>query len=89
MTRYAKYLVLMAGVLLTAACSTTKLVPDDDKLFIGLTKIDYQNYEKNDHFVATQEELEAALATAPNGALFGSSYYGTMHRGRAASSRNG
>ena len=38
----------MAGVLLTAACSTTKLVPDDDKLFIGLTKIDYQNYEKND-----------------------------------------
>ena len=67
----------MAGVLLTAACSTTKLVPDDDKLFIGLTKIDYQNYEKNDHFVATQEELEAALATAPNGALFGSSYYRT------------
>ena len=77
MTRYAKYLVLMATFLLMAACSTTKLVPDDDKLFIGLTAIDYQNYEDNDHFTATQEELEAALATAPNGALFGSSYYRT------------
>ena len=77
MTRYAKYLVLMATLLLMAACSTTKLVPDDDKLFIGLTAIDYQNYEDNDHFTATQEELEAALATAPNGALFGSSYYRT------------
>ena len=77
MTRYAKYLVLMATLLLMSACSTTKLVPDDDKLFIGLTAIDYQNYEDNDHFTATQEELEAALATAPNGALFGSSYYRT------------
>ena len=67
----------MAGIILTTACSTTKLVPDDDKLFIGLTNIDYQNYENNDHFIATQEELESALATAPNGALFGSSYYRT------------
>ena len=77
MTRYVKYLVLMAGLMLITACSTTKLVPDDDKLFIGLTNIDYQNYENNDHFIATQEELESALATAPNGALFGSSYYRT------------
>ena len=67
----------MAGIMLITACSTTKLVPDDDKLFIGLTNIDYQNYENNDHFIATQEELESALATAPNGALFGSSYYRT------------
>ena len=59
------------------ACSTTKNIPDDDQLFIGLTKIDYQNYEEDDHFIATQEEVEAALATAPNGALFGSSYYRT------------
>ena len=67
----------MTGFMLMTACSTTKLVPDDDKLFIGLTNIDYQNYENNDHFIATQEELESALATAPNGALFGSSYYRT------------
>ena len=59
------------------ACSTTKHIPDDDQLFVGLTKIDYQNYEKGEHFLETQEEVEAALATAPNGALFGSSYYRT------------
>lgn len=61
--------------MLLASCSTTKLVPDDDQLFVGLTKIDYQNYVNDENFIATQEEVEAALATAPNGALFGSSYY--------------
>jgi len=66
----------MVGIALSS-CSTTSGVPDDDQLFIGLSKIDYQNYEKNDHFTSTQEEIEAALATAPNGALFGSSYYRT------------
>ncbi len=66
-----------SSFLLLTSCSTTKLVPDDDQLFVGLTKIDYQNYEEDDHFISTQEEIEAALATAPNGALFGSSYYRT------------
>jgi len=70
-------LPLMAAAMVLASCSTTSGVPEDDQLFIGLTKIDYQNYEKNDHFISTQEEIEAALATAPNGALFGSSYYRT------------
>ena len=64
-------------MVLVAACSTTKMVPDDDKLFTGLTKIDYKNYVNDDYFSETQEEIEAALATAPNGALFGSSYYRT------------
>ena len=53
----------------------TKEIPDDDQLFTGLTKITYQNYEANDNFTQAQLEVEAALATAPNGAIFGSSYY--------------
>ena len=53
----------------------TKEIPDDDQLFTGLTKITYQNYEDNDNFTQAQLEVEAALATAPNGAIFGSSYY--------------
>ena len=57
------------------SCSTTKNIPDDDQLYTGLTKIKYDNYEKNSHFISTQEEIEAALAAAPNGSLFGSSYY--------------
>ena len=53
----------------------TKEIPDDDQLFTGLTKITYKDYEANDNFTQTQLEVEAALATAPNGAIFGSSYY--------------
>ena len=63
--------------MLLASCSTTEHVPEGDQLFTGLTKIDYRNYEKNDNFILAQEELEAALAPKPNGALFGSSYYRT------------
>lgn len=71
---FSLYIILIiSGVF--ASCSSTKNIPEDDQLFVGLTKIEYKNYEKNDHFVAVQEDVEAALATAPNGALFGSSYY--------------
>ncbi len=71
---FSLYIILIiSGVF--ASCSSTKNIPEDDQLFVGLTKIEYKNYKKNDHFVAVQEEVEAALATAPNGALFGSSYY--------------
>lgn len=38
---------LLAFVLaVVLSCSTTSGIPDDDQLFIGLTKIDYQDYEK-------------------------------------------
>lgn len=72
-----KTIVILTLLAALSACSTTKLVPDGDQLFIGLTKIEYKDYTDNDHFVSTQEEIEAALATEPNGALFGSSYYRT------------
>ena len=64
-------------VIVLAACSSTSGVPEGDQLFTGLKKIAYSDYEKNDHFTATREEVDAALATEPNGALFGSSYYRT------------
>ena len=57
----------------------TKNIPEDDQLFRGLTKIDYVDELKDDphedHLETTKEEVEAALATTPNGGLFGSSYY--------------
>lgn len=53
----------------------TKDIPEGDQLFTGLQKTQYAGYEANDNFTATQSEVDAALATAPNGALFGSSYY--------------
>ena len=68
-------ILLCLCVVLLSACSMTKNIPEDDQLFTGLTKITYDDYEKNDNFISAQEEVEAALATAPNGAIFGSSYY--------------
>ena len=68
-------LLYIATALLLVSCSMTKEIPDDDQLFTGLTKITYKDYEANDNFTQTQLEVEAALATAPNGAIFGSSYY--------------
>lgn len=76
MRKSIRFLYLIMALLLQA-CSLTKEVPEGDQLFIGLTKIDYQHHDKGDNFISTQEEIEAALATKPNGALFGSSYYRT------------
>ncbi|MBQ7419798.1 MAG: BamA/TamA family outer membrane protein [Prevotella sp.] len=75
MNRNRYYLSLLVMAVLLSSCSMTKNIPEDDQLFIGLKKISYENYEQNDNFTTTQEEVEAALATAPNGAIFGSSYY--------------
>ena len=68
-------LTKLSAALFLVSCSMTKNIPDDDQLFTGLKAITYSDYEKNDNFTQTQEEVEAALATAPNGAIFGSSYY--------------
>ena len=67
-------------VLLFASCSTTRGLREGEQLFIGLTKIEYTEdslSKESDHHATVKEEIEAALATAPNGALFGSSYYRT------------
>lgn len=71
-------LLVLGTSLVLASCSSTREIPAGDQLYVGLTKIDYQGYEKSEHFSSTKEELSAALACAPNGALFGSSYYRTM-----------
>lgn len=70
-----KIAIYLSIVLILVSCSTTSEVPEGDRLFAGLKKINYQDYEKNEHFTATKMEVEAALATEPNGSLFGSSYY--------------
>lgn len=68
-----RLLLIIAVASLFAACSTTKNIPEGDQLFTGLDAITYEAPEKSRHYAAIQEELDAALATAPNGALFGSS----------------
>lgn len=72
-TRLAKTLALALATVLVTACSTTRSIPDGDQLFTGLAKTDYIASVHDTHFTSTQAEIDAALATAPNGALFGSS----------------
>ncbi len=64
--------------LLLVACSMTKGIPEDDQLFTGLKHTIWTDTLKNnpyeEHISTTKEEIEAALATKPNGSIFGSSY---------------
>ena len=59
---------------LLVACSETSSVPADDKLFTGLRTTVYENYTPSEHFSTVKEEVETALATAPNGSFLGSPY---------------
>ena len=94
--KYAKLclFILLAGL---TSCISTKDIPDDDQLFVGLDKITYDDdtvrHQKPQHptllteavkrisrvnlqhLNETKAEVEVALSTVPNGALFGSSYY--------------
>ncbi len=73
-----RYIGIIVVCSLLAACSMTKNIPEDDQLFTGLKRIVYADNQKDSfeaHRAATMEEIEAALATEPNGSLFGSSYF--------------
>lgn len=76
------YLIIYIGVLALAipmmvACSSTSALKEGEQLFTGLKPIEYTNYEKMPYADSTILEMENVLASAPNGALFGSSYYRT------------
>ena len=61
-----------------SSCSATSHLEDGEQLYTGMKHIQHGPAEQCSTLNATQEEIEAALATAPNGALFGSSYYRTI-----------
>lgn len=79
MRKITLHICLLTLLLMLVSCSMTKGIPEDDQLFTGITKIAYADEPKydnetfKDHLEATKAEVEAALATEPNGSLFGSS----------------
>lgn len=75
--RITHYILYIAVFSLIVSCSTTAGLPEGEKLYIGLKEITYGEYQASEHFSETKKELDAALQTAPNGALFGSSYFRT------------
>lgn len=74
-------LIAILAIAIVTSCSSVSHLEDDEQLYTGLKPITYISDESGGHYFETQAELEAALATAPNGALFGSSYYRTIPYG--------
>ncbi len=75
-------IIISCALITLCSCSSVSHLEKDEQLFTGLKKIDYITPEDypasvSSHLDDTRTEVEAALATAPNGALFGSSYYRT------------
>lgn len=73
--KYVHHIFAIIIVAMVTGCATD--LEPGEQLYTGLKPIKYVDYEACEHFTTTQEEVDAALATAPNGALFGSSYYRT------------
>ena len=55
------------------ACSTTKNIPEGEVLYTGIDRLEVLNEDKTPAGVTALTEVEAALAYAPNNAIFGSS----------------
>lgn len=64
------YALLLA--FLTAACSTTKHLPQEEVLYTGIRHITIQNEDESPAGKKTIEEVEGAISVAPNNSFFGS-----------------
>lgn len=63
----------LALTMVIVSCYSTNALEEGEVLYTGIDDVVYENYEKNDHAVYVQEEVDAALACPPNGAFMGSS----------------
>ena len=69
-----KYIwLLVVGCIFWSACSTTKNLPEGEVLYTGIDKLEVLNEDKSPAGITALAEVEAALAYAPNNAIFGSS----------------
>ncbi len=69
----ARVALLSIVLLLVASCSVTKNLPDGERLYVGQKSMLIDNPEPTEVGTTALEEVEAALATAPNNAFMGSS----------------
>ncbi len=68
-----RLILYIIGILLMAGCSTTKHLPEGEILYTGQKPMIVENRSKTPVGEVAMEEVEAALATAPNNSLLGSS----------------
>lgn len=69
-----RLIVYIIGVVLFAACSTTKHLPEGEVLYIGQKSTVFLNPVKTSVGETAMEEVEAALYKAPNNSIFGIRY---------------
>ena len=70
-----KFVYILLATLLLAACSTTKHLPEGEVLYTGQKPMIVENRSDTKVGETAMEEVEAALAKAPNNSLLGSSEY--------------
>lgn len=66
---------LLLGMVFCISCSTTKNLPDDEILYTGISKMDWEDQKETKGKAAEEawSELNVALEYPPNNALMGSS----------------
>lgn len=74
MKRTITILLGIIGLLFWTGCSTTKHLPEGEKLYIGQKATVVQNRSKTLVGETALEEVEAALAKSPNNSIFGIRY---------------
>lgn len=62
--------LLSVLLLMTVACSTTRNLPEDETLYVGVKNMEILNEDKTPAGVQTLEEVEAALSYPPNNAIW-------------------
>ena len=65
-----KLVYILLATLLLAACSTTKHLPEGEVLYTGQKPMIVENRSDTKVGETAMEEVEAALAKAPNNSLF-------------------
>lgn len=68
----SRFLTGLLLLVMMAACSTTKHLPEDELLYIGTPSPQIVGYNPEDEGEATLEEVQGALNVAPNNSFFGS-----------------
>lgn len=65
-----RWAMAILAVIMLAACSTTKHLPEGDTLYLGLKKVNIVNEDKSPAAENALEEVNGAISIAPNNAIF-------------------
>lgn len=65
-----RWAMAILAIIVLAACSTTKHLPEGETLYLGLKKVNIVNEDKSPAAENALEEVNGAISIAPNNAIF-------------------